>query len=121
VEDEADHVVVDCGDIRHRIGHGITGTRGMAVTVAVRPEKIRLRRDTLKAPVAPDPGINRAHGRIKEVAYFGSFTVYHLQLASGAVLKINAGNTDRHGGASLAVGDAAWACWSPSAQVVLTS
>ena len=37
VEDEADHVVVDCGDVRHRVGHGITGTRGMAVTVALRP------------------------------------------------------------------------------------
>ena len=45
VVDEADHVVVDCGDVRHWIGHGITGTRGMAVTVAVRPEKIRLARD----------------------------------------------------------------------------
>src|SRR5439155_26515591 len=49
IEDEADHVVVDCGDLRHRLGHGITGTRGMAVTVALRPEKIRLRRDALKA------------------------------------------------------------------------
>ena len=43
-EDEADHVVVDCGDCRHWIGHGITGTPGMKVSVALRPEKIRLDR-----------------------------------------------------------------------------
>ena len=26
VDDEADHVVVDCGDCSHCVGHGITGT-----------------------------------------------------------------------------------------------
>ena len=56
VEDEADHVVVDCGDMRHRVGHGITGTRGMAVTVALRPEKIRIRRDALTSPAVPEAG-----------------------------------------------------------------
>ncbi|HEV7912780.1 MAG TPA: polyamine ABC transporter ATP-binding protein, partial [Albitalea sp.] len=66
VEDEADHVVVDCGDIRHRVGHGITGTRGMAVTVALRPEKIRIRRDALTSPPTTEPAVNRAHGKIKE-------------------------------------------------------
>ncbi len=40
--DEPDHVVIDCADCRHYVGHGITGTEGMAVAVAVRPEKIRL-------------------------------------------------------------------------------
>jgi putrescine transport system ATP-binding protein len=120
VEDEADHVVVDCGDVRHRVGHGITGTRGMAVTVALRPEKIRIRRDALTSPAVPDIGVNRAHGRIKEVAYFGSFTVYHLQLASGRILKISQGNVERQPGAPLTWGDQAWATWSDLSQVVLT-
>jgi putrescine transport system ATP-binding protein len=120
VEDEADHVVVDCGDVRHRVGHGVTGTRGMAVTVALRPEKIRLRRDALTAPVASEPGLNRAHGKIKDLAYFGSFTVYHLQMASGRVLKVSQSNVERQPGAPLTWGDAAWATWTDLSQVVLT-
>ncbi|NUZ06257.1 ABC transporter ATP-binding protein [Piscinibacter koreensis] len=121
VEDEADHVVVDCGDCRHYVGHGITGTKGMAVTVALRPEKIRISRSAA-AEAAGDPAtrFNRAQGRIKDMAYFGSYTVYHLALASGRVIKISQSNTERHDDAPLTWGDEAWATWSPLAQVVLT-
>jgi len=120
VEDEAAHVVVDCGDLKHWVGHGITGTLGMPVTVALRPEKIRVGAE----PPEPEPGappgeFNRVRGTVKDMAYFGSFTVYHLQLASGRILKISQGNTERHG-ASLTWDDTAWASWSPLAQVVLT-
>jgi putrescine transport system ATP-binding protein len=54
------------------------------------------------------------------MSYFGSFTVYHLQLASGLVLKISTSNTERHADRRVTWGDAAWASWSASAQVVLT-
>jgi putrescine transport system ATP-binding protein len=120
VVDEADHVVVDCGDVQHRIGHGITGTRGMPVTVALRPEKIRIRRDALTSPATPDVGVNRAHGTIKELAYFGSFTVYHLEMASGRILKVSQSNAERQQGAQLTWGDAAWATWTDLSPVVLT-
>lgn len=120
VVDEADHVVVDCGDIRHRIGHGITGTRGMAVTVALRPEKIRLQHAAPALPAESEGGVNQAHGTIKEIAYFGSFTVYHLQLASGRVLKVSQSNVERQPGVQLTWGDAASATWTDLAQVVLT-
>src|SRR3990167_2539015 len=94
-EDEADHCVVDCEDLKHYGGHGITGTQGMAVTVAVRPEKIHL---SPHAPADPDhgSGFNRARGVVKNLSYFGSFTVYHLELPSGRVLKISQNNTQRH-------------------------
>ena len=120
VEDEADHVVVDCGNVKHWIGHGITGTLGMPVTVALRPEKIRIGAE----PPEPEPDagageFNRVRGTVKDMAYFGSFTVYHLLLSSGRVLKISQSNTERHG-ANLNWGDTAWASWSPLAQVVLT-
>jgi putrescine transport system ATP-binding protein len=120
VEDEADHVVIDCGDMRHRVGHGITGTRGMPVTVALRPEKIRIRRDALKAPPSAEPAVNRAHGTIRDIAYFGSYTVYHLQMASGRIVKISQSNVERQPGAPLGWGDAAWASWTDLSQVVLT-
>ena len=43
--DRPDHVIIDCADCKHYVGHGITGTEGMAVSVALRPEKITLTRE----------------------------------------------------------------------------
>jgi len=112
--DEPDHVVITCADCRHYVGHGITGTEGMPVTVALRPEKIHLARKP------PEDEFNTARGKIKEMAYFGSFTVYHLALGSGAILKVSVANTQRHRDEELTWGDEVWAHWSRSAHVVLT-
>jgi putrescine transport system ATP-binding protein len=113
--DEADHCVIGCSDVTHFVGHGITGTTGMPVTVALRPEKIHLSR---KAPA--DVAFNTVKGRVKEMSYFGAYTVYHLVLASGATLKVSQSNTQRHRDDELTWGDEAWAHWSRSSQVVLT-
>jgi putrescine transport system ATP-binding protein len=112
--DEADHVVIASADCKHYVGHGITGTLGMPVTVALRPEKIHVSRSQ------PTDPFNTAHGTIKEMSYFGSFTVYHVELGSGARLKISQANTARHKDDELTWGDAVWAHWSRSAHVVLT-
>jgi len=114
--DRPDHVIIDCADCKHYVGHGITGTEGMAVSVALRPEKITLTRE---APA--DTAFNATQGTVKEMSYFGSFTVYHLALASGALLKVSQANTERHVDDALTWGDRAWAHWSPSAHVVLTA
>jgi putrescine transport system ATP-binding protein len=112
--DDADHCVIGCADCRHYVGHGITGTEGMAVTVALRPEKIGLTREQ------PAGEFNQVRGTVKEMAYFGSFTVFHLVLASGAMLKVSMANTQRHRDGALTWGDEVWAHWSDSAHVVLT-
>ncbi len=120
--DEVDHVTIRCADCTHYVGHGITGTEGMGVSVALRPEKIRITRDA-PAPLAgePEASFNRVRGSVKDMAYFGSFTVYHLALDSGLVLKISSSNTERHRADQLTWGDEAWASWSPTSQVVLTA
>jgi putrescine transport system ATP-binding protein len=118
-EDEADHCVIDCQDIRHYVGHGITGTAGMPVTVAVRPEKIHLS-PHVPADEDESSGFNRAKGVVKNLSYFGSFTVYHLKLPSGRTLKISQNNTQRHREHELTWGSEAWAHWSRQSQVVLT-
>jgi putrescine transport system ATP-binding protein len=112
--DAADHCVIGCADCRHYVGHGITGTEGMAVTVALRPEKIHLSRKP------QEDGFNSAQGTIKELSYFGSFTVYHLELGSGARLKVSQANVQRHRDDEFTWGDVVWAHWSRSAHVVLT-
>ena len=115
--DNPDHVVIDCADCSHWVGHGITGTEGMAVTVALRPEKIHLQHEEPPVEHAPH---NRVRGTVRDLSYFGSFTVYHLALASGQVLKVSQSNVERHRGGVLTWGDTAWASWTPSSQVVLT-
>ena len=112
--DETDHCVIGSADCRHYVGHGITGSVGMAVTVALRPEKIEL------SLAQPEGDFNKVQGTVKQMSYFGSFTVFHLQLASGAMLKVSMANTQRHRDETTTWGDTVWAHWSPSAHVVLT-
>ena len=121
VEDEPGHVVVECADVRHWIGHGITGTLNMPVTVALRPEKIRIAADPPPGGDVPPPPFNRVRGTVKDLAYFGSYTVYHLALPSGAVLKVSQSNVERETSGHLGWGHSAWATWSAQSPVVLTS
>ncbi len=122
IDDHPDHVVIECADCKHYVGHGITGSEGMAVTVALRPEKIRIGREPLPpSDGEPASGLNRVKGTIKDMSYFGSFTVYHLALASGQILKISESNTQRHREDELTWGDTACASWGPMSHVVLTA
>jgi putrescine transport system ATP-binding protein len=119
--DEADHVEIACADVRHHVGHGVSGHKGMTLSVALRPEKIRIspRPPVLEAGMPPAP-LNQVKGRVKDMVYFGSDTLYHLALPSGAILKVTQGNTERHSDDTLSWGDEAYAWWLPSAHVVLT-
>ena len=112
--DEPDHVIIECADCTHYVGHGITGTAGMAVSVALRPEKMRL------SSVKPAGAFNQVLGKVRELSYFGAFTVYHLQLPSGHVIKVSESNMERHRSDPLTWDQQVWACWTPTAQVVLT-
>ncbi len=114
VVDEADHVQIECADFMHHIGHGITGYLGQQVTVAVRPEKISLSAEQ------PAGRFNQVPGTVKEMSYFGDTTLYHLELASGARLKVTVENDSRDRSSAPTWGDRVWAHWQPNAQVVLT-
>ena len=121
--DEADHVVIESTECRHYISHGITGTHGMQVDVAVRPEKMCLQ---ATAPLASErdsaaeDGFNQVQGVITDIAYLGSLTTYHVRLASGLVLKVTQTNAARHTSVPLGSGDPVWVWWGGSDVVVLT-
>lgn len=114
VEDEADHVTIRCPECLHYVGHGITGTPGMEVGVALRPEKIHLSR---QQPAKPH---NWCAGEVADLAYFGAYTTYHLKLDTGMTLKVQQPNMTRHSGNDLTWGDRIFAHWSRDAMVVLT-
>lgn len=114
VEDEVDHVTVQCPECLHYVGHGITGTPGMAVGVALRPEKIQLSREQ------PHQPYNWCGGVVADLAYFGAHTTYHLKLDTGMTLKVQIPNLSRHNSQDLTWDDRVFAHWSEDAMVVLT-
>ncbi len=123
VVDEADHVIIDSPECRHYVSHGITGTPDMEVHVAVRPEKIGIQ----ESPPGPDDydnpaevGFNCARGAIRDLAYLGSQTIYHVVLESGAVVKVTKANDARHDESRLVAGSAVHVWWWGSDLVVLT-
>jgi putrescine transport system ATP-binding protein len=124
VEDQPDHVVIETPECKHYVSHGITGTEGMEVHVAVRPEKMTIQRtqplDSERESLA-EVGFNLVQGTIQDLAYLGSLTTYHVKLASGAVLKVTYTNTARHEASQLTWGDTVYVWWCGSDVVVLTS
>jgi putrescine transport system ATP-binding protein len=106
------------------VSHGITGTMGMQVSIALRPEKICLQEQepTLEQrESAAEHGHNSAAGTIDGVAYFGKFTLFHVKLDSGMVLKALRENAARHEDKQLVRGQRVVAWWDGSDVVVLTS
>lgn len=121
--DEPDHVVIDSPQCRHYVSHGITGSIGMPVSVALRPEKICLSHTEPLArerELPEEVGHNQMRGQILGMGYFGSFTTYHLQCEAGMTLKVTLSNAARHEERRMSVGDTVWAWWDGSDVVVLT-
>ena len=121
--DEPDHVVIESANCTHYVSHGITGTSGMEVTVALRPEKIYLQHHQ---PIASDrestgeDQFNMVQGVIRNIVYFGAVTLYRVELAGGQVLKVELTNAARHEERRLHMNDNVWAWWDGSDLVVLT-
>jgi putrescine transport system ATP-binding protein len=112
--DEPDHVVVKCDECTFYVGHGITGNKGMAVGVALRPEKITLSKDK------PKGEYNWAEGEVTEIVYFGDHTTYHLKTSAGHVIKAQEINNTRDLSCGLTWGDRAYMHWNDLAMIVLT-
>ena len=122
--DQPDHVVIETKEGAHFIPHGITGTLGMEVHVAVRPEKMVLQ---LEAPSAEqraqavEHGFNCVQGVISSLAYFGNETHYQVKLASGMELKVTRTNAARRDDAGLGREQQVYVWWDGSDAVVLTN
>ncbi|MBI3144398.1 MAG: polyamine ABC transporter ATP-binding protein [Pseudogulbenkiania sp.] len=83
VVDEPHYVEIESAELGERIhvDHGITGPKGMQVWASIRPEDVRL--DRLEFTPAP----NAARGVIEDIAYLGSYSIYHVRLPSGKIVK----------------------------------
>ncbi len=124
VVDEPDHVVIDTPECRQFVSHGITGTIDMQVSIALRPEKICLQghEPTLEQRESPEEqGYNAARGTIDGIAYFGKYTLFHVKLESGMVIKASRENSARHEETQLVRGQQVYAWWDGSDVVVLAN
>ena len=112
VTDEVDHCEVQTADALFHIGHGISGTLNMDLSIALRPEKMALSEGHQAQP--HNALLATVFGR----SYMGSYTAYELQLPSRKRIRVTVSNADRHAD-PFEVGAAVTAHWVPNAPVVI--
>lgn len=69
-------------------------TRTM-LSVAIRPEKVKLSRRGPVADASNSQAINRLEGVVCDVSYLGGLTVYKVKLDSGTIVRSTIANTAR--------------------------
>ncbi len=116
-EDRADYITIRSPslDVPIYVGHGVSGYEGQEVGFAVRPEKVSISKEE---PVQP---YNKARGKIEDIAYFGSHSVFHVRLSTGYRFMANFAIQQRWAGEGMTWGDEVWLSWGDNEGVVLTS
>lgn len=112
--DEPDRCAVSTGIGDIHVGHGMSGTLDMPVALAVRPEKIQISK--LMPSGVP---ANLFRGRVKEIAYFGSYNTFIVQACDGSKVKVTEANTSRHDGSDITWEDEVFFWWNDTAGVLL--
>jgi putrescine transport system ATP-binding protein len=121
--DEPDYVVIESPESKIFVSHGITGSKGMEVHVAIRPEKVCIQRNSptpAERESAREDGYNCVRGIVKNVSYLGSYTTYHVKLDTGMMLKIMYSNDARHDDNRHDWDDEVYCWWDGSDVVALT-
>jgi putrescine transport system ATP-binding protein len=97
------------------VGHGVSGALNMPVAVAIRPEKIEI------SKTKPDVDVNLFTGKVKEIAYFGSYNTYIVIANDGSRVKITEANTTRQDLSGITWDDNVFFWWGTRSAVVLRS
>ena len=92
---------------------------GTAVSVAVRPEKV----DVQEArPVRGTPATeNVVEGTVLDIAYLGDVSLYRVETAAGAIVRVQETHVERSSEPHYDWGDTLWLSWESSSAVVLTA
>jgi putrescine transport system ATP-binding protein len=116
-EDKAEYVTIRSPSLEKVIyvGHGISGYEGQQVSFGVRPEKVIISKEE------PGQAWNKAQGKIEDIAYFGSHSVFHVRLPGGYKFMANFANQQRWASEGMTWGDEVWVSWGENEGVVLTS
>jgi len=87
---------------------------GQQVTLAIRPEKIKM---TLEDP--HDPSQITLRGEVLEFAYMGNISIYRVKIEEGVVLQITIPNLDRTAERKIEWDDQVFISWHPENSLVL--
>jgi putrescine transport system ATP-binding protein len=111
--DEPDHCAAVTGIGEIHVGHGVSGTLNMPVSIAVRPEKIEISKER------PDVAVNLFTGKVIEIAYFGSYNTYIVVASDGTKVKIMEANTSRQELSDITWEDNVYFWWGDRSAIVL--
>jgi len=111
--DEPERCEVTTGQGVMHVAHGIGGAIGMPLAVAVRPEKIYIAKER------PDVAVNLFSGTVREIAYFGSYSSYLVEVADGRRVAITETNSTRLDNLEIAHDDRVFFWWDEVDPVVL--
>jgi putrescine transport system ATP-binding protein len=111
--DAPDHCVVETPLGLIQVGHGLSGALHMPVTLAIRPEKIEISKDR------PSIHCNVFTGKVKEIAYFGSYNTFIVAASDGSRIKIMEANTSHQELSDITWDDDIFFWWDDRAGVVL--
>ena len=116
IEDEPDHVRLDCAEIGGTIfvSHGVSTPPDATLWAAIRPEKMHISIER------PDQTDNVTRGVVKEIAYMGDLSIYLVQLESGKIARVTQPNTYRHAEDSITWDQQVFLSWHPSSPVVIS-
>jgi len=112
-EPDRSEIMTDHG-VMH-ISHGIGGAIGMPLAVAVRPEKIYIAKNR-----PADVSVNLFSGKVREIAYFGSYTSFVVEAASGRTVVVTEPNGSRLENIDITWEDQVFFWWDEADPVVLT-
>ena len=109
------HVLIesDAGG-RLMVTHPTDAAIGMAVSVAVRPEKVQI--DTTAVRAGDE---NCFAGCVVEVGYLGGVSIYKIKLDNGLGMKATVANRTRLAEPPIGPGDRVWLSFAPESAVVL--
>ena len=97
------------------VGHGVSVAEGMPISVAVRPEKIRI---SLQRPERARPNV--FSGKVVEIAYLGDVNTYIVHTPEGVKIKITDINSMHDSEGEITWDDEVFFWWNPQFAVVLT-
>ena len=101
------------------LSHGSSHPQGMALSLAVRPEKIHIDK---RPPAAGSAHCaNIVTGVVSEIAYMGSYSTYIVKLSDGSLVKVTQSNRSRNHEGDIVWGDTVYCFWDTQAGVLLTT
>ena len=103
--------------VRFHFDHGIAAPASATVTVAIRPEKMRLSKTLPEGFTEDSPNLLR--GTVDEIAYLGGQSIYVVALDSGRLARVSVPNTHRMTELPITWEDPVYISWPAYAGVVL--